>query len=89
MLRPFHTLVVNKFYVDELYHLTVVTGLKITAAVSWFLVDRLAIDAVAVEGTGRVVRRASGLLSRLNTGSIAAGVGLIVVGAALVLRFGT
>ncbi len=85
--RPLYALVANKFYVDELYHWTVVTGLRVGAAASWFLVDRLLIDWTAVDGTGRLVRRAGSGMRRLHAGSIAAGAALIAVGTVLILRF--
>ena len=82
-----HTIVINKFYVDEIYQRTVVAGLRTTAAVTWFLVDRLVIDTLVVNGAGWLAYKAGGGASRLHRGVIAAGVALTAVGAAMILRF--
>jgi NADH-quinone oxidoreductase subunit L len=82
-----HQLVYNKFYVDELYQWTVVAGVKMGAAVLWFVVDRLVIDSLVINGAGWVTMKLGSGVARLHRGLIAAGAALTVVGAAIVLRF--
>ncbi len=80
MGRGIYKLVVNKFYIDELYHVLIVAPLKMGAAVLWFVVDRILVDAVLVNGTARAAYAAGGIVRRAHTGSIAAGAGAILVG---------
>ncbi len=84
---PLHTLVYNKFYVDEIYQWTVVAGVRMGAAVLWFVVDRMIIDTLLVNGAGWIAYKAGTGVGRLHRGAIAAGVGLTAVGAAAILRY--
>lgn len=78
--RRVHRLVQNKFYVDEIYAWTIVGGLKIAAGLLWFVVDRILIDGLLVNGTARLAYAAGGLVRRAHTGAIAAGAGAILLG---------
>jgi NADH-quinone oxidoreductase subunit L len=82
-----HRFVSNKFYFDEVYRWTVVAGLKMSAAVLWFVVDRLLIDTLVVNGAGWLAYKAGSGVSKLHRGVIAAGLALTAIGAAMILRF--
>jgi NADH-quinone oxidoreductase subunit L len=84
---PVYKAVVNKFWVDELYQGLVVTPIRVGAALLWFVVDRLIIDAILVGGPGWLAYRLGAGVRRLHTGSIAVAVALLVLGAAAVVGF--
>jgi NADH-quinone oxidoreductase subunit L len=62
-----HTLLVNKYYVDELYEGLFVIPLKTAATVLWKGVDVLLVDGV-VNGVGDAFRRMSGVIRGFQTG---------------------
>ncbi len=66
-----HRLVLNKFYIDELYDRAIVRPLIwISRRILWKEVDATFIDGLAVHGTARAVGFWSGLMSALETGSV-------------------
>jgi NADH-quinone oxidoreductase subunit L len=85
--RRLHTLVENKFYVDEIYEYTVIAPVKIGATVVWFLVDRILIDTLLVNGAGWVVYGVGGLLRRSATGSVNIGLLSFLAGALALLAY--
>ena len=67
-----HKLLVNKYYVDELYDAVVVRPIHaLSTAVLWKGFDVRVIDG-AVNGTGAAIRAGSGALRRVQTGSVRA-----------------
>jgi hypothetical protein len=82
-----HTLVENKFYVDEIYEYLVIAPVKMSATILWFLVDRVIIDTLLVNGTGGWCTASGGALRRTHTGSINVGVVSFVAGALAALAF--
>jgi len=67
-----HKVLVNKYYVDELYDAVVVRPIHaVSSGLLWKGVDARIIDG-AVNGTGAVIRGGSGVLRRLQTGSVRA-----------------
>ena len=85
--RTLHTLVENKFYVDEIYQYLIIAPVKMTATILWFVVDRVIIDTVLVNGTGWLVYGVGRALRRTHTGSINAGMVSFVAGALALLAF--
>jgi NADH-quinone oxidoreductase subunit L len=85
--RRLHTVVENKFYVDEIYEYTVIAPVKIGATVVWFLVDRILIDTLLVNGAGWVVTGVGGLLRRSATGSVNVGLLSFLAGALALLAY--
>jgi NADH-quinone oxidoreductase subunit L len=85
--RGLHKLAANRFYFDEIYRWTLVAGVKTTAAVLWFLVDRLLIDRLLVHGSGWAAYRASRALKKAHTGVISLAGGAMAAGAALLLGY--
>ena len=68
-VRPVHTLVANKFYVDEVYQWTIDrVALRAGNAVAW--VDRAFVNDVGVNGPGVVTERSGKVMRRLQTGKL-------------------
>jgi NADH-quinone oxidoreductase subunit L len=85
--RRIYTMVENKFYVDEIYEYTVIAPVKMGATILWFLIDRVIIDTLLVNGTGWVVYGLGRALRRTHTGSINIGVVSFLLGALGLLAF--
>ncbi|HVR83940.1 MAG TPA: NADH-quinone oxidoreductase subunit L [Planctomycetota bacterium] len=79
--RNLHWLLENKFFVDEIYEYTIIAPVKVGATIVWFLIDRVLIDTILVNGSGWVVYAVGGVLRRTHTGSINVGVLSFVAGA--------
>ncbi len=83
--RPVHSLLIHKFYVDELYHAFLVTPLFVGTRI--FLYGL--IDFVAVDGSGKLAgastRGLSSLTRRIQSGNIRSYAGWLALGAAAVL----
>jgi NADH-quinone oxidoreductase subunit L len=84
---PLHTLLLNKYYVDELYDAAVVKPiLAVSRGVLWKVVDVEVIDG-AVNGAGSVVETGASWLRRFQTGSVRVYAASILLGAVLVLGY--
>jgi NADH-quinone oxidoreductase subunit L len=84
---PLHRLLLNKYYVDEIYDASVVQPIKrISERVLWKVVDAGVIDG-AVNGAGTFVNGASSLLRRLQTGSVRAYAVSVALGVVAVLGY--
>jgi NADH-quinone oxidoreductase subunit L len=82
---PVYTLLLNKYYVDEIYNALIVQPIKgISTLVLWRGVDAALIDG-AVNGMGGLVRASSGSLRRLQTGSIRAYAASLFFGVVVIL----
>jgi NADH-quinone oxidoreductase subunit L len=86
-MKGLHRLVSNKFYVDEIYEVLVIAPVRMGATVAWFLIDRILIDAILVNGTGRLVYALGGIVRRPHTGSINVGAVSFVLGVLAVLSY--
>ncbi len=81
------TLLINKYYVDEIYDATLVQPIKLLSEQGlWKIVDARVIDG-AVNGTAGFVALLSGRLRRLQTGSVRAYAASLVCGVVLVLGY--
>ena len=87
LARGICKLAANKFYFDEIYRWTVVAGVKTAAAVLWFVVDRLLIDRLLVNGWAWVAYRASAFQKRVHTGVVSMAGGAMAVGATFILGY--
>jgi len=87
--RGLHALLVNKYYVDELYDAAIVRPLvRVSDAVLFRIVDAGLIDGVAVNGTARGVRAvAAHGLRRLQSGLAQGYVVTMIVGSAVILWY--
>jgi len=82
-----HRLLLNKYYVDEIYDAVVVQPIKKVSTVGlWKGMDAGVIDG-AVNGVGMAIRAGSGTLRRLQTGSVRAYAASLFVGAVLILGY--
>jgi NADH-quinone oxidoreductase subunit L len=82
-----HRLLLNRYYVDEIYDAAIVQPIKRTSdRALWRVVDAGLIDG-AVNGAGSVVNGASAILRRLQTGSMRAYALSVFVGVVLILGY--
>jgi NADH-quinone oxidoreductase subunit L len=82
-----HRVLLNKYYVDELYDAVVVQPIKRTSERAlWRVFDAGVIDG-AVNGAGSFVNGASAILRRLQTGSMRAYALSVFVGVVLILGY--
>ena len=90
MARSFggvHRLLLNKYYVDEVYNAAIVQPIKLLSTGGlWKGVDAGAIDG-AVNGVGGLVRTGSGGLRRVQTGSVRAYAASLFLGAVMILGY--
>jgi NADH-quinone oxidoreductase subunit L len=82
-----YRLLLNKYYVDEVYDATVVQPIRIVSEEGlWRGVDVHVIDG-AVNGTASIVDGSSSLLRRLQSGSVRAYAGSLLIGVVLILGY--
>ena len=82
-----HRLLVNKYYVDELYNAVIVQPIKrVSSGLLWRGVDAGIIDGT-VNGVGLVVRGWSAVLRRLQTGSVRAYAMSFLVGVVTIVGY--
>jgi NADH-quinone oxidoreductase subunit L len=80
-----HRLLMNKYYVDEVYDATVVQPIKqVSTGALWKGIDVGLIDGL-VNGVGAAVRSTSGTLRRIQTGSIRTYAASLFLGAVLIV----
>jgi NADH-quinone oxidoreductase subunit L len=84
---PVHRLLLNKYYVDEIYDATIVQPIRVVSQEGlWRGFDVRVVDG-AVNGAGAVVAAAASVLRRLQTGSVRAYAGSLFVGVIVVLGY--
>ena len=84
---PLHRLLLNKYYVDEIYDATVVQPIHVVSREGlWRGFDVNVIDG-AVNGTATIVAASAAGLRRLQTGSVRAYAGSFFVGVVVVLGY--
>src|SRR5204862_3689382 len=82
---PIYTLLLNKYYIDELYDAVVVRPIQaISTTVLWKGADAALIDG-SVNGVGKAVQGSSAVLRRLQNGSIRAYAASLFLGVVLIL----
>jgi NADH-quinone oxidoreductase subunit L len=82
-----HRLLLNKYYVDEIYDATVVQPIKAASTEGlWRWVDVRVIDG-AVNGTASIVGGSAAVLRRLQSGSVRAYAGSLFVGVVVILGY--
>jgi NADH-quinone oxidoreductase subunit L len=82
-----HRLLLNKYYVDEIYDAAVVQPIKsVSTGVLWRGVDAGLIDGI-VNGVGLTVRGWSAVMRRLQTGSVRAYAMSIFLGVVSILGY--
>jgi NADH-quinone oxidoreductase subunit L len=82
-----HRLLLNKYYVDEAYDAAIVHPIRAGSQdVLWRRFDVRLVDG-AVNGTGTIVAAGSGILRRLQTGSVRAYAGSMFLGVVAILGY--
>jgi NADH-quinone oxidoreductase subunit L len=82
-----HRLLLNKYYVDEMYDAAVVQPIRIGSQEGlWRGLDVRVVDG-AVNGTGALVAAGSSVLRRLQTGSVRAYAGSMFIGVVVILGY--
>jgi NADH-quinone oxidoreductase subunit L len=82
-----YRLLLNKYYVDEIYDETIVQPIRIASEEGlWKIVDVRIIDGM-VDGTGRLVAGASAVFRRLQTGSVRAYAASLLFGVVAILGY--
>jgi NADH-quinone oxidoreductase subunit L len=82
-----HRLLLNKYYVDEIYDATIVQPIKAASTEGlWRWFDVRVIDG-AVNGTGAIVDGGAAMLRRLQSGSVRAYAGSLFVGVVVILGY--
>ena len=85
--RGLHRLLLNKYFVDEVYDAAIVQPVRIVSEQAlWRGVDAGVIDG-AVNGAGVTVKSLSGRLRLLQTGSIRAYAASLMIGAVVILAY--
>ncbi len=80
-------MLLNKYYVDELYDAAVVQPIKrISTVALWRGIDAGVIDG-AVNGTGALVRGSSSVLRRLQSGSLRTYAASLFFGVVVILAY--
>jgi NADH-quinone oxidoreductase subunit L len=86
-LAPVHRLLLNKYYVDEIYDAALVQPIKIASQEGlWRGFDVKIIDG-AVNGAAAIVNSSATLLRRLQTGSVRTYAGSLLVGVVAILAY--
>jgi NADH-quinone oxidoreductase subunit L len=85
LLRGLLRLSAGKLYVDEFYDLAVVKPFQAVCAVLYYLVDRILIDLVLVEGTGAAARGFASVFRRVQSGRVPAYAAWFMAGTVAVL----
>jgi NADH-quinone oxidoreductase subunit L len=86
-LGGLHRLLMNKYYVDRLYDASIVQPIKVISTEGlWRGVDVKLIDG-AVNGTASIIDGGAAVLRRLQTGSVRAYAGSILVGVVVILGY--
>jgi NADH-quinone oxidoreductase subunit L len=84
---PVHDLLLNKYYVDEIYDAAIVEPIvNVSRGALWKVVDAEIIDG-AVNGAGSFVSLGAGLLRRLQTGSVRVYAASLMLGVVTVLGY--
>lgn len=82
---PIYTLLLNKYYVDEIYNAVIVQPIKqISTFGLWKVADAGLIDGT-VNGVGALVRESSGALRKFQSGSIRTYAASLFIGVVLIL----
>ena len=84
--RALHRLLVNKYYVDEIYDACIIQPVKRASIWCWRAFEDGLVDA-AVNGAGFFVRSLGGVLRRLQTGYVKSYAVSMLVGALVILLY--
>jgi NADH-quinone oxidoreductase subunit L len=69
-MKPWYRVLLNKYYVDELYDAVIVQPLKIVSDIFFVVIDVIVIDLLFVNGSAMLVKASSDMGRRLQTGFV-------------------
>ncbi len=84
--KAFYTVLINKYFVDEIYEFCFIDSLKSLGTVLWKGFDDVVIDG-AVNGTGRLIVGWSGVLRRIQTGFVQSYAFSMIIGGIIVFGY--
>ena len=84
MAGRFHTLVDNKYYVDEIYEATIIRGVRWLGLVCHRVVDVFLIDQLLVEGTAHLAAFTGAVLKQFQNGDVQRYAAFIIVALGLI-----
>jgi NADH-quinone oxidoreductase subunit L len=85
--QPIYRLLLNKYYVDEIYDAAIVRPIEVGSREAlWRGLDVKVVDG-AVNGMGAIVAGGAWVLRRLQTGSVRAYAGSVILGVVLILGY--
>jgi NADH-quinone oxidoreductase subunit L len=70
VMKPWYRVLLNKYYVDEIYDAVLVRPLKIASDILFVIVDVIVIDLLFVNGSAMLVKHSSDLARRMQTGLV-------------------
>lgn len=82
-MTPWYKVLLNKYYVDELYDLIIVRPTKIASDILFVVIDVIIIDLLFVNGSAMAVKASSDLARRMQTGLVRHYLYAFAVGAVL------
>jgi NADH-quinone oxidoreductase subunit L len=89
-MKPLYKVLLNKYYVDEIYEKIFIGPVRIASDVLFVVVDVIVIDLLFVNGSAMLVKASSDLGRRLQTGFVrhylyAFAIGMVVLSALFLL----
>lgn len=85
--RGIHHVVQNKFYVDEIYYYLFVWPMYLTSAILWYVVDRILIDTILVNGVAKLCYQIGLGFKRFSTGVVNLATITMVAGSLFLLGY--
>ena len=82
-----HTLLENKYYLDEIYFAVFAKGSRALGTFFWKVGDMLLIDGLLVNGTARLVGYFSSVVRKLQTGFIYSYAAIMIVGVLVLMTY--
>ncbi len=69
-MRPWYRVLLNKYYVDEIYERVIVRPVLIVSDILFVVIDLIVIDLLLVNGSSMAVKAGSDLARRMQTGLV-------------------
>ena len=86
-LKGLHALLVNKYYLDELYFAVFAKGARALGTLFWKIGDMLLIDGLVVNGSAAAVAAFSRLTRKLQTGFIYSYAATMIIGVLVLMTY--
>ena len=82
---PLYNFLLNKWYIDEIYEMTIVKWVKKIGDIFWKIGDQKIIDGFGPDGISSAISRISKRLSKLHTGYLYHYAFVMLLGVALII----